>query len=181
MGTSSGAALVETLAKVGERITQFRERGEHIAEQNTKAILIEPVLAALGWRLDELDDVQREYRFKSQDNPVDYALFVFGARAVDRGQGAGLRPGSQVPSQALYYANVAGIAWCVLTNGDEYRIYCSREMGDVEEKLFRSMRVTDPDTPQMRLVTLELIAKDRMGGPPPTSTHCGAARSSTAA
>lgn len=75
--SSTDQALDTTLATVRERIVQIRERGERVGEQDTKAILIEPVLAALGWNVAELDDVRREYRRKPQDNPVDYALLVY--------------------------------------------------------------------------------------------------------
>jgi hypothetical protein len=171
MAGTPEAGLRETLSKVRGRITQHRERGEHIGEQNTKATLIDPVLAALGWRLDELDDVQREYKPKGQDNPVDYALFVFDKPCLlVEAKALGAVLDRKCVSQVLYYAYVAGIAWCLLTNGDEYRIYCSRETGAVrgiEEKLFRSIRLTDEAGAHGCLETLELIAKDRMGGPPP--------------
>ena len=65
--------LVDALARVRSRITQIRERGDAIGEQDTKASLIEPVLSALGWRLDDLDEVRREYRGKSKDNPAEEA------------------------------------------------------------------------------------------------------------
>ena len=68
--------LLETLATVRKRIQQLRERKEMIGEENTKATLIEPVFSALGWNLQEIDEVRREYKRKPQDNPVDYALFL---------------------------------------------------------------------------------------------------------
>jgi len=77
MAVADSGSFSKTLAKVRDRISQIRERGDHLSEQDTKAILIEPVLAALGWRLDDIADVRREYRAKPQDNPVDYALLVF--------------------------------------------------------------------------------------------------------
>ena len=61
---------------VRKRIQQIRDRKEIIGEQNTKAALIDPILIALGWDLQEIDEVRREYRRKPQDNPVDYALFL---------------------------------------------------------------------------------------------------------
>ncbi|HOK45264.1 MAG TPA: hypothetical protein PLK67_05000 [Bryobacteraceae bacterium] len=70
------SVLTETIGIVLRRIQQIRDRKESIGEQNTKATLIEPVLAALGWNLQEIDEVRREYRRKPQDNPVDYALFL---------------------------------------------------------------------------------------------------------
>jgi hypothetical protein len=43
-------------------------------ESNTKARLIEPSIAALGWDVLDPDEVHREYRRRPADNPVDYAL-----------------------------------------------------------------------------------------------------------
>jgi len=141
------------------------ERGERVGEQDTKAILIEPVLAALGWELGDLDDVRREYRRKAQDNPVDYALLVFGRPLLfieAKALGAALSH-RRCASQVLAYASIVGVGWCLLTDGDEYRLYNSHAPVDVEEKLFRTVRVSDDDQAQFCLETLELLDKERMG------------------
>ena len=58
------AALRDTLDEVRAKIATLRGNGDHLSEEETKAILIDPVLAALGWHVDELEDVRREYRAK---------------------------------------------------------------------------------------------------------------------
>ena len=58
--------LKRTLAEVAERIARYRD--SRIGEQNTKATLIAPILRALGWNVEDLDEVHLEYRYKSQDN-----------------------------------------------------------------------------------------------------------------
>jgi predicted type IV restriction endonuclease len=58
MEASGRQALSATVDNVRARIVQIRERAESIGEQDTKAMLIEPVLAALGWHPDELDEVE---------------------------------------------------------------------------------------------------------------------------
>src|ERR1035437_844224 len=68
--------LEQTLVSVRDRIAKFR--GEAIGEENTKHALIEPVLRALGWDVEDLDEVRCEYKLKQADNPVDYAFFVHG-------------------------------------------------------------------------------------------------------
>lgn len=55
----------------------------------------------------------------------------------------------------LSYATVVGVRWCVLTNGDEYRIYNSHAAVDVEQKLFRSVRTSD--TANVNYVTDTLL------------------------
>jgi hypothetical protein len=164
MAASPDAVLRETLLKVRDRIAELRERGDHLSEQDTKAVLIDPILRALGWRLDELTDVRREYHVKPQDNPVDYALFIYGqpqlfveakaiSQTLDRKSAA----------QAVGYAAVGGVGWCLVTNGDEYRLYNSHAQVDVDEKLFRSLRLSDPDQTEFSLETLALIAREQMG------------------
>ena len=164
MAGSPRAALREALHKVRARIGDLRDHGDRVSEQDTKAILIDPVLAALGWRLDELSDVRREYRAKPQDNPVDYALLVFGRpRLFVEAKALPTTLDRKCASQVLGYASVVGVGWCLLTNGDEYRLYNSHAKVDVDEKLLRTFRLSDPAQAELCIETLELMAREEMG------------------
>jgi len=150
---------------IRKRIRQIRERNEVIGEQNTKAALIDPLLSALSWDLQEIDEVRREYRRKPQDNPVDYALFLnrtecllVEAKSLEKD----LSDRKWI-SQNISYAAVVGVKWCVLTNGDEYRIYNSHAEVDVDEKLFRKVSISDSDS-KFLLDTIVLLSKDKMHG-----------------
>jgi predicted type IV restriction endonuclease len=150
---------------IRKRIRQVRDRKELIGEQNTKAALIDPLLSVLGWDLQEIDEVRREYRRKPQDNPVDYALFLnrtecllIEAKSLEKDLGD-----RKWISQNISYAAVVGVKWCVLTNGDEYRIYNSHAEVDVDEKLFRKVSISDTD-PMFLIDTLALLSKDKMRG-----------------
>jgi len=68
------ADLDVTLATVRERVAKHQRPG--IGEQDTKAALIVPVLRAVGWDVEDLDEVKLEHRRRPGDDPVDYALFV---------------------------------------------------------------------------------------------------------
>jgi len=158
--------LANAIDVVRKRIQQIRDRKEIIGEQNTKAALIDPVLIALGWDLQEIDEVRREYRRKPQDNPVDYALFLnrteclfIEAKSLEKD----LNDRKWI-SQNLSYATVVGVRWCALTNGDEYRIYNSHAAVDVEQKLFRSVRVSDTANANYVADTLHLLSKEQMQG-----------------
>ncbi|MBL8695885.1 MAG: restriction endonuclease, partial [Planctomycetes bacterium] len=71
MPTDHLAAVLEDLRK---RIAKSKRDQ---LEQNTKATLIEPLLRALGWDTEDMDQVVHEYRRpRSKDNPVDYGLLV---------------------------------------------------------------------------------------------------------
>jgi len=146
MATMAGA-VADTIELLRKRIQQIRERKEVLGEENTKATLIDPLLAALGWDLHEIDEVRREYRRKPQDNPVDYALFLnrteclfIEAKSLEKDLSD-----HRWVTQNLSYATAAGVQWCVLTNGDEYRIYNAHAPVVVEEKLFRSVRISETD------------------------------------
>ena len=43
----------------------------------------------------------------------------------------------------LSYAVVAGVEWCVLTDGDAYRFYNAVAALDADEKLFCKLRLSD--------------------------------------
>ena len=164
MGDADRRAVKAAVEAVRDRIRLIRERGDHIGEGDTKAALIEPILGALGWALQDLDEVSREYRHKPQDNPVDYALFIMRspclfveAKSVSKDMGD-----YKWISQTLSYATVAGVKWCVLTNGDEYRLYNSHAPVAVEEKLLRSVTISSQDEENRLLDTLLLLSKDKM-------------------
>ncbi|MGI8854328.1 MAG: hypothetical protein ACR2JW_01125 [Thermomicrobiales bacterium] len=153
------ATLHEVLAQVRARIE--RSKSLHLNEQNTKASLIEPILRALGWDTEDFEEVHREFKPKSADNPVDYALFLVRSprlfiEAKALGQDLNDR---RWANQIMGYASVAGVEWIVLTDGDEYRIYNSHAAVPVEEKLFRRVHVSEgEDSPVEQ--TLSLLARD---------------------
>ncbi len=156
--------IVSTVQRLRDSIGRIRQRREPIGEQNTKMALINPLLSAQGWDLEDLDEVSLEYRRKPQDNPVDYALFLLRvpclfveAKALD----ASLSDRKWI-SQTLGYATVVGVEWCVLTNGDEYRLYNAHAPVDAEEKLFRTVRISDASQKEHVVETLELLSKEKM-------------------
>jgi hypothetical protein len=165
MTDSTRQALTDVLPKLRKRIQKIRNRKESIGEQNTKAALIDPLLSTLGWDVEDIDEVSREYRRKSQDNPVDYALFMLRSpRLFVEAKGLEKDLGDRKwISQVLGYATVVGVEWCVLTNGDEYRLYNAHAPVDVEQKLFRIVRISEQDQEEYTLETLALLSKEKMG------------------
>ena len=156
--------LAATISKLRSKIKRFRKAGPRIGEENTKVTLVEPVLAALGWDVEEPDEVHREYRKKPQDAPVDYALCIARtprlfveakalARSLDDRRWA---------SQVIGYATVVGVEWCVLTNGDDYRLYNAHAAVDVEEKLFRSVAISVESDQELLEDTLDLLSRPRL-------------------
>jgi hypothetical protein len=154
-------ALSQTLQDVRARIG--RSRGSRkLGEQNTKATLIEPVLRALGWDVEDIEAVHREFKVKPRDKPVDYALLVLRTpRLIVEAKALGEDLcDRRWASQIMGYASVAGAEGVVLTNGDEWRIYNGHAAVSVDEKLFRAVKASD-ESPHV-IETLELLAQDRM-------------------
>lgn len=152
--------LEGVLDTLRERIARYQRAG--IGEQDTKAALVVPVLRALGWDLEDLEDVKLEYRRRPADNPVDYALFLLRTPRLfieAKSLGSHVDDGKWA-SQILAYATVAGVEWVALTDGNVWRIYNSHAAVPVEQKLFRLVRVADPDTQPEQ--TLRLLAKAQM-------------------
>ena len=132
------SAVQDVLPVIRERIALHQ--GQGINEMSTRAVLINPMLKALGWDSEDLELVQQEYRFQSSDNPVDYALMEGGKPSLFvEAKALGKDLGDQKwASQIMGYAIVAGVEWVVLTDGNEYRIYNTHAPVPVAEKLFHS-------------------------------------------
>ena len=150
--------LERTVADVRRRI--LRATSRRLNEENTKATLIEPVLRALGWDVEDFDEVQREFRIRKRDKPADYVLLTDRRpRLLIEAKGLGEDLANRNwANQIMGYASVAGVQWIVLTNGNEYRIYNSHAPVDVDEKLFRVTRLDGGGSGALE--TLQLIAKE---------------------
>lgn len=154
------ADLASVLSTVRDRITKYQRQG--IGEQDTKAALIVPVLRALGWDVEDLEDVKLEYRRRPSDNPVDYALFLLREPRLfieAKPLGAHLED-HKWANQILTYAMAAGVEWVALSDGNEYRLYNSHAAVPVEEKLFRIIQVADAATQPAE--TLGLLSKSQL-------------------
>jgi hypothetical protein len=152
--------LESVLRSVRERIVRYR--GQAIGEQNTKNVLIEPVLRALGWDVEDLEEVRREFKRKAADNPVDYVLFLLRTpRLFVEAKALGENLGDdRWAKQIMGYASVTGVERVVLTDGNEYRIYNSHAVVPVEEKLFRRVTIASDDAGA--LDTLALLSKAKL-------------------
>ncbi len=113
-------------------------------EANTKHHVIEPLLASLGWDLDNFDEVDREFRVYD-GTFLDYALRVAGKPKLfieAKSLGKSLAD-KQFIAQTVNYANNEGVVWCVLTNGLSYQIYKSNEPVPMERKLLFELDLSE--------------------------------------
>lgn len=163
MSPSESAALRKVVDDLASKLHRYQ--GRSIGEQNTKASFIEPIIEALGWDIRDLDEVHREYKRKPSDKPVDYALQLLRKPRLfieAKGLGENLSDRKWV-SQILGYATVAGVSWCVLTDGDEYRFFNASAPVDADEKLFCRFKISEGPI-EVLSNTLELISRSNLEG-----------------
>jgi hypothetical protein len=122
---------VRKIAGVAERL-----KGPVGNEANTKALLIEPTLAALGWDTTNLDHVLRDWPMH-ENSSIDYALRI-GDDNVMFIEARGVNENLDDPSftaRAVDGASGEGVLWCAVTNGLVYRVYRTDELVPTEQKL----------------------------------------------
>jgi predicted type IV restriction endonuclease len=150
MSDQQSRKIAEAIREIAERARKYREqyRERGLGEENTKASLIEPLLESLGWSIRDVDEVHREFRPTPKDNPVDYCLRLMrDTRLLIEAKGLGEDlDDRRWLRQTLSYATMAGAKWCVLTDGDEYRIYSAIAPVAADDRLFCRVKLSDgPD------------------------------------
>jgi hypothetical protein len=127
-------ALLDDVRKVAG--VADRLKGPVGNEANTKALLVEPMLSALGWDTTNLDHVLRDWPVR-QDSSVDYALRI-GEDNVMFVEARGVNESvddDAFAAKAIAGAHSEGVLWCVVTNGLVYRVYRTDEEVATNDKL----------------------------------------------
>ena len=168
-------ALPETIAKLLQTAAKLKTSGAG-NEANTKALLIEPLIAALGWDPVDLDAVEREVKV-FEGTFLDYALKLDGTPRVyveAKGLNENLDDKKFI-AQTLNYANNDGVVWCVLTNGSRVRVYKTNEPVAMDRKLLFEVDLTDEtETAGEKAKLLRLVSRDAVVGRRPRSASASA-------
>lgn len=131
-------------------------------EANTKAHVIEPLLAALGWDRLDIESVQLEV--KVYDGTfLDYALKLANTARiyVEAKALGGNLDDKKFVAQAVNYANNDGVLWCALTNGTRWCVYKTNEPVAMDQKLLFEVDLTDAkDTNADKAKLLSLISRE---------------------
>jgi len=161
---------VATLARAIETVRQTAEQlkaSKSANEANTRALLIEPLLAALGWNLADLSQVDREYRVYD-GTALDYALKANGEpRLFVEAKGVTRKLDDKAfIAQTVNYANNEGVTWCVLTNGLSYRVYKTNEPVSMDQKLLFEVDLTENvqtgSESELDLISREAVSQGRL-------------------
>jgi len=134
-------ASEDRIVQLADKIRRFRSDGvdRSLSEQDTKAILVEPLIEIIGWDVHDPAQVRREDR--PAERPVDYSLLIRGNPVVlvECKRLANRLDSHKHLDQALAYTSAAGVRWCVLTNGCLFRIYNSLAPEVAKKKLLEEL------------------------------------------
>ncbi|HLW96320.1 MAG TPA: hypothetical protein VKS25_13155 [Solirubrobacteraceae bacterium] len=113
-----------------------RLRGPLGNSGNTRALLIEPMLATLGWDTSDLGQVVRDWPL-SDSVSIAYSLRIADETAMLI-QARGVMERVDDPTfveHTLTLAAADGAPWCVLTNGVTYRVFKTSEQPEGDRGL----------------------------------------------
>ena len=129
--------VIEKLGKMIE--TQCRYLAEN--ETRTRQVLIDPLLRELGWDVSNPDVVQLEYWV--QQYRMDYALMSKGKPlAVVEAKRLGSDLDDDQIMQVLNYANVAGINYMIITNGNTWEMYEVFKPAELKKRLLMRLELS---------------------------------------
>ena len=136
--------LNELAGRLKQRIEQYKDvLGKN--ETATRYALIDPLLTALGWDLQDPGQVQTEY--STDDGRADYAMLAGGdssrPRLVIEAKKLG-RPIGDGINQSITYSVGRGIPYFVVTNGREWAAYETHKPVPVTDKRIVDFSLTDP-------------------------------------
>jgi predicted transport protein len=153
-------SLARAIEAVRQTAEELKASGS-ANEANTRALLIDPLLAALGWNLTDLSQVDREYRVYD-GTTLDYALKADGEpRLFVEAKGVTRKLDDKAfIAQVVNYANNEGVQWCVLTNGLSYRVYKTNEPVGMDQKLLFEVDLTEDAGQTSRESELDLIGRE---------------------
>ena len=163
---SSDDRVRTALNKARKQLEKSETSTEKLGEENTKMSAINPILRALGWDVEDWEEVSLEYKPRTGGNPVDYALRWNNTPQLfveAKGYGENLDDIKWV-EQCISYTNAAGVRWIVLTDGMSWKLYdTSLYSSPAKDKLFMETTIKDSDaTSFFHLITKESVITDTL-------------------
>ncbi len=117
-------------------------KSKDLNEEDTRVILIDPMLLALGWNIFDLDEISRNCK-TSSGGYVDYILKYNGRQVYLEAKPLRSKLEQKFQIQATNYAYEDNIDFCILTNGNRYQIFETFKRGTVSERLLIDISLDD--------------------------------------
>ena len=156
--------LKETIEALRERIQAHRAYLEG-NETRTRQALIDPMLRALGWDVEDPNSVELEYGIKRKW--ADYALMESGQPiAVIEAKALGRALKDDEKMQALNYANMDGIDYMAVTNGDHWQMFDVFKRGQLDNRILMEFQLTRDEPYTCALQALGLWRPNLASGEP---------------
>lgn len=156
--------LKETIETLRERIQAHRPYLEG-NETRTRQALIDPMLRALGWDVEDPNSVELEYGIKRKW--ADYALMGSGGPiAVIEAKALGRALNDDEKMQALNYANMDGIDYMAVTNGDHWQMFDVFKRGQLDNRILMNFQLTQDEPYACALQALGLWQPNLASGKP---------------
>ena len=157
--------LKETIETLRERIQAHRPYLEGY-ETRTRQVLIDPMLRTLGWDVGDPNSVELEYGIKRKW--ADYALMESGRPiAVVEAKSPRETPlNDDEKMQALNYANMDGIDYMAVTNGDHWQMFDVFKRGQLDDRVLMEFQLTRDEPYACALQALGLWRPNLASGEP---------------
>lgn len=171
--------LKETIETLRERIRAHRPYLEDY-ETRTRQVLIDPMLRALGWDVENPDSVEIEYpiEYSIGRDWADYVLMISGRPiAVIEAKRLGTPLYDKATNQALTYANRDGIPYMVVTDGDHWQMSAVFKQGRLEDRILMEFRLTQDKPYDCALQALKIWPNLANGKPQEARGEEGSAAS----
>ena len=156
--------LTEVIEELQDMIGKHRD---YLSEDETRTrqVLIDPLLRELGWDVSDPDMVHLEYRVKQQR--ADYALMSNGRPvAVIEAKRLGKSLKDDYMNQVLNYANLEGIRYMIVTDGDRWEMYEVFKPVALEERQLMKFQLSQQPAHENALQALRIWKPNLASGSP---------------
>lgn len=162
--------LINVIETLKERMTMYCQSLQQ-NEIRTRTALIDPLLTALGWDVSDPGLVTPEYTVGQ--GRADYALIDGGSRsgsvAIVEAKSLDSFLNDRERNQMLIYANMEGVKYAILTNGDRWELYDIFTHARLNERRLLSVKIINTPAHQLALQLLLLWRPNLTSGQPVTA------------
>ncbi len=161
---------LDDLVSVVETLKARLQTHRHVLQANetrTRMALIDPLLQALGWDTADPALVLPEYEVSGQRERPDYALLDGAGKPVALVEAK--RLGESLAShrmQIVNYANLSGVPYAGLTDGNQWELYKVFDPAPMEDRLLLNLSIADRPAHEVALKLLLLWQPNLASGQP---------------